>query len=476
MPKDKKSIALVNSENRQSFFFTYLASQGILRGQSFPLISGNGEFVGVLNTYYRENKEFNNRESRMLDMLAHIAADAIERISMEKALQQSERHALELVEELKKTDRTKNDFISVLAHELRNPLAALDSGLILLSASRDKSETENAKQIMRRQIDYLRGLVEDLLDMTRIAQNKLKLDKTKIDIGVIAQQAADDIRPQYEAKNVRLTEHIAPTPLYLDADALRMNQILENLLNNSLKFTDQRGSVTLSVFQESGQAVLRVADDGIGIRSEILPNIFDAYTQADQAHMRISGGLGLGLSIVKNITKLHGGTVEAFSEGPGTGAVFTVRLPLDSYDAPESEENAGGKQECASLKILIIEDNQALADIQSILFQHMGYLVETAHDGFEGIRKAITGVPDVILCDIGMPGISGYEVAQTLRMNPVLAQTVFVALTGYASEEEKKKALESGFTMHLSKPVNTAALERVFDEVAAKKRRSKSDD
>ena len=447
----------------------YLVDEGIQIIQFTPLVSSTGRLTGVLSTYHHEKKTFHDRELRMLDLLSHMAADAIERISMEKALMESEKHALALVEELKKTDKNKNKFISVLSHELRNPLAALDSGMMLLETTRDDSERNNAMVIMGRQIDYLRGLVDDLLDLTRISQNMLKLEKEKVDICQIVAHAAGDMRPQFKTKNIRLIENIQSNPIYIYADPLRITQVIENLLSNALKFTEDGGLVALYVSKEEDHATVSVADNGVGIRAEILPDIFEAFTRDDTALTITSWGLGLGLAIAKNIACLHGGNIEVRSEGVGKGAVFILHLPMLSDMNVKQSKTSRREQSGFPVNILIVEDNKSLAEIQSSLFKIMGHDVTTVHNGYEGIKEALEKRPDVILCDIGMPGLSGYDVAKSIRADARLDNTILIALTGYASETEKRLALESGFDMHLSKPVSMEVLEKIFSEAFKKK-------
>ncbi len=441
-----------------------LAEQ-IVSVQSTTMVSSAGNLLGVISTHYKTKHQFNERELRMFDLLARQAADVIERARMEKALQQSEQRALALVEELQKADQNKNDFISMLSHELRNPLAVIMAGVSLLELTDDSQKTRSTKEIMKRQSAQLCRLVDDLLDLTRINMNKIKLKSQRVELCKLVAEVVDDYKGQFEEKGIRLETDITPDPLFLDADAARLTQVIGNLLHNAVKFTKTGGAAILSVYKQEEQAVICVKDNGIGLNTEILLDVFQPFVQLDNSIDRSNGGLGLGLAIVKGMVELHGGSVSAFSEGVGKGTQFTVLLPI-SY----GEENDQGQKHSTGtpsrlFRILCIEDNTDFAEILCSMLEQFGHKAISARNGLDGIAKAKEFTPDVIFCDIGLPGINGYEVAKRIRSDPALAGVYMIGLTGYAGSKDIELAVNAGFNKHMSKPVDMNALNQVLAEV-----------
>lgn len=454
---------------RRSGLFTsedlkYLAGEEIRCVQSTPMFSSIGNLVGFLTTHYRSVHVFKERELRMLDLLARQSADVIERTRMEEALLRSEQQALAQAEELKGADRNKNEFISALSHELRNPLAAIVAGITLLDVAEDAGRKEKAKAIMRREVKQLCRLVDDLLELTRITRNKIELKKESMELKNLASTAAEDLNALFKEKGVTLETDISGEPLYILADPVRLTQSIGNLLHNALKFTDKGGRAALSVLEEDGEAVIRVTDNGIGIKSEFLPSLFEPFTQADHSLDRAYGGLGLGLSIAKGIAELHGGSISAASDGLGKGAEFTIRLPLGKGDT-DSDRKVRPDKEPRRLKILVIEDNRDLCEILCDMFEQMGHTAAASRNGIEGVAMVKDLKPDVLFCDIGLPGMNGYEVIREIREDANLRGLYAVALTGYAGSLDMKEALGSGFNLHVAKPVDMATLERILDQV-----------
>lgn len=308
------------------------SEEGVTDVRSTPLISSSGRITGVLNTYYADKKKFKERELRMLDMLARLAADTIERTLIDEALKEGERKARALVRELEEADRNKNTFLNVLSHELRNPLATIMTGISLIETTEDAGQATQAKQIMRRQSVQLCRLVDDLLDVTRIDQNKIRLKKQRIDINSIIYETAEDYMPRFLEKGVRLSVNVAAEPLCLEADPARITQAAANLLHNSLKFTDKDGFVEISVYRDKNEAVVSVKDSGAGLREDVLATLFRPFAQGDDSLAREGGGLGLGLSISKGIAQLHGGSISVRSEGVNKGSEFIMRLPAALSD------------------------------------------------------------------------------------------------------------------------------------------------
>ncbi len=387
-----------------------------------------------------------------------------ERKRTENALQKSEQKALALVEELEKADKNKNQFISILSHELRNPLAVITAGLSLLEAAKSNEQIAKTKKIIKRQTGQLTKLVDDLLDLTRMNQNKITLKNEWINLSDTVKNTALDHQSKYTEKDIILRTELPSEPVYLSADHIRITQCVGNLLQNALKFTPKTGEVVLSLETENGVAVIRVMDNGIGITPNLLAHIFEPFTQADTSLDRQNSGLGLGLPITKGITELHGGTAAAFSEGIGKGSLFTIRLPMTVRDAetqnPETMKNTG-----RTYKILLIDDNESLCDVLCSVFELIGHQAVAAHTGTNGIAEAKKTRPDIIFCDIGLPGLSGYEVAKILKADEELKSTFLIALTGYTGSEEIERTKAAGFDLHLAKPVDMALLSKILAEI-----------
>ncbi len=466
--KERKRVIVYDIQKSTSFSEIdkkIFLSENIRCVQSTPMFSGSGAFLGVLSTHYKEKHLFSGRELWMIDLLARQAADVIERLRIEDVLQQSEKRALELVEELKKADHNKNEFLSTLSHELRNPLAAIVAGISLMDISDDKLQIQNAKEIIKRQINQLCHLVDDLLELTRIIRNKIELKKEKVELLRLASKAAEDFKILFNEKGVALETHLPGGTLYLDADPVRITQAIGNLLQNALKFTDEGGKTILAVSEEKGRAVISVEDDGIGIKTEFLPNLFEPFMQANNSLERTSGGIGLGLSIVKGIAELHGGSVNVKSGGQGRGTKFYISLPVSNVPAEAESWQQPALAALRPLRILLIEDNRDFTEIMCSLLTQMGHDVAAVGSGVKGIEKAKSFEPDIIFCDIGLPGLNGFEVAKVLKSDAALKKVPIVALTGYAGYRDHALARDSGFDFHVAKPVNTDMLKKILSQV-----------
>ncbi len=379
--------------------------------------------------------------------------------SQKKAMQESEA----LVEELRKMDQNKNQFLSMLSHELRNPLASIIMSLSFLDQlpTYDK-QAQRAVKIAKRQGEQLTRLVDDLLDVTRITQNKIILKKERVELNRLVQQAAADYQGHFTEKEVALEIKLSYDPIYLEADSARLSQVIGNLLHNAAKFTSN-GDKTLVTVEKTQEAVITVQDTGRGIPSTILPNLFTPFVQVDNSLDRSSGGLGLGLAIVKGMVELHGGNVTAYSEGLGYGTQFTIRLPIISID--EEQKAEVNRASARSLRILVIDDIPDIVEILCSLLGHLGHETIGALNGPEGINKAKEFRPEVVICDIGLPGINGYEVARNFTSNKELKDTFLIALSGYAQPNDLERAREAGFKKHLAKPVDLNTLELTLAEV-----------
>jgi PAS domain S-box-containing protein len=443
---------------------------GIQGLQGTPLISSSGNIVGILITGYMTSHQFEERELRMLDLLARQAADTIERIRAEETIQESEKRALALVEELRKMDQNKNKFLNMLSHELRNPLASIMMSLSLQNQVPPGGQEDlKARKVMGRQTAHLSRLVDDLLDVSRITQNKITLKKERVELNQLVKPAVADYQASFTEKEVGLKIELTSDLLYLEADPARLTQVIGNLLHNATKFTSKGDQVLVKVCQDeiTQEAIIEVKDNGIGIIPELLLHLFEPFMQVDSTLDRSNGGLGLGLAIVKGMVELHDGSVSIFSEGLGKGTQLTIRLPLTAVEDGKKEQGPKtGGLSAITFRILIIDDIPDIAEILSSLLRYLGHEVITACSGPEGIAKAKEFHPEVVICDIGLPGMNGYEVAKSLRSDKELKDRYLIALSGYAQLEDLERSREAGFNTHLAKPVNLDTLEQVLAKLA----------
>ncbi|HET8542195.1 MAG TPA: ATP-binding protein [Anaeromyxobacter sp.] len=370
----------------------------------------------------------------------------------------TDRHAAE--QALREADRRKDEFLAVLSHELRNPLAPIVSGLeVIRRAPPGSGAVARARAVVDRQVRQLVRLVDDLLDVTRITRGKVSLRRARVDLVALVRHVCEDNAAMLADRDVALEVRVPDRPLWLDADPARISQIVGNLLHNAGKFTPSGGRVTVTAEERGGRAVVRVRDTGAGIAPAVLARLFQPFVQADDSLARSAGGLGLGLALVRGLAELHGGTARAESAGEGKGAEFTVELPLRpgaAAAARAAPAEAGPRR-----RVLVVEDQDDAAESLADVLRLAGHEVEVARDGADGIRRAKTSRPDAVLCDIGLPGMDGYEVARRLRADGH-AGTLLVALTGYALPEDLRRAREAGFDAHLTKPASPEDLEAVL--------------
>jgi PAS domain S-box-containing protein len=360
-------------------------------------------------------------------------------------------------------DRRKDEFLAMLSHELRSPLAPIKSAVEILSLGQGGAETAaKATGIIRRQVDHLVRLVDDLLDVARINRGKISLDPAPLELGAVLSSAIETTRPLLENKQLELQVALPPAPLWVRGDAVRLSQVFGNLLNNAAKFTSRGGRIALEAAPRGERAEVRITDSGIGIAPDVLPHVFDLFTQADHALDRSQGGLGIGLSLVRSIVTLHGGEVGAESGGLGAGSRFTVRLPLAAAPVVHAGDTPRQAARARSLHVLIVDDNPDSAEAMAMLIESQGHRVETAAQGDAALEKAAAVRPDVVLLDIGLPGMSGYDVARALRAMPSLAGSVLIAITGYGRDSDRDLAREAGFDHHLVKPADPEALLRII--------------
>jgi PAS domain S-box-containing protein len=373
-------------------------------------------------------------------------------------------------EALREADQRKDAFLATLAHELRNPLAPIRNAVqILRLAEGDRAITEQARQTIERQLQQMVRLVDDLLDLSRITRNLIELRKERVALADVVRSAVETSQPLIDAAGHDLVVTLPPQSVWLNADLVRMAQVVANLLNNAAKYTPERGRIWLTAERHENELVVRVRDTGIGIKLETLPHIFDMFTQVDTSRERSRGGLGIGLTLVKSLVEMHGGSVRAASAGPGQGSEFTVRLPVAAaVEAPRRDGKAGdpSNTKAPSRRILVVDDNWDAAQSLGMLLKIMGHEVRTAYDGAGGLEVVRTFRPDVALLDIGMPGMNGYELARRLRAQDDLRGMILVAVTGWGQEEDRLRSREAGFDLHLTKPADLAALEGLLSSLS----------
>lgn len=377
----------------------------------------------------------------------------------------SERKALE--QALDEANRRKDEFLAVLSHELRNPLTPIRTSLHVMGKVEPGSERDRRmREVIARQVTHLARLVDDLLDVTRIGRGRVQLRRERLDLAQLLERTVEDHRQAFEAAGVRLERGAGPGPALLSADPTRVAQIVGNLLSNALKFTPRGGTVRVALRREGDVAVLEVEDDGVGIAREMLGRLFEPFSQADRTLERARGGLGLGLALVKGLAELHGGTASADSAGPGRGAAFAVRLPLEA--AQQARQRPRPDRRPRPRRVLIVEDNRDAAESLKEALVLDGHEVRVAYDGPAGICCARESPPEVVLCDVGLPGMDGYEVARLLRSDEALRRCTLVALTGYARPEDKERAARAGFHLHLAKPPSMDELAEILANAAAR--------
>ncbi|BDG09541.1 hybrid sensor histidine kinase/response regulator [Anaeromyxobacter paludicola] len=407
--------------------------------------------------------------TRQADGVAVFVLDLTAEKEARRALEESEARYRTLAGELESVDRRKDEFLSVLSHELRNPLAPIRNAVYLLNrgAAADPARLERMLGVIDRQVEHLARMVDDLLDVTRITRGRVELRREPLELGALVRRAGEDHRAMAEQAGLELRIEAPGEPLWVDADPTRIAQIAGNLLQNAVKFSKSGGAVTLSLARAGDGAELRVRDTGAGIEPELLARVFQPFVQAERTLARSAGGLGLGLALVKGLAEMHGGRVAAASAGPGMGAEFTVWLPLSAPAAARAEAALADTAAPRRLRVLVVEDNRDVADSLVELVEAFGHEVRLAHAGPDALAEARAAPPDVLLCDIGLPGMSGYEVASAFRADPALRGARLVAVSGYAQPEDRRRAAEAGFDEHVAKPPDPAALERLLARVAA---------
>ncbi|MCY1060263.1 response regulator [Nannocystis sp. SCPEA4] len=392
-----------------------------------------------------------------------LNAEVAERQRAEEALRRSH-------ERLREADRQKDEFLAMLAHELRNPLAPIHSAVELMALKEIADpEVRWCRDVIERQTEQLHRLVDDLLDVSRITQGKIKLQSAPLEVSAVISRALETTRPLIERRRHQLSVSVPEAPIWIEGDRTRLTQVVGNLLNNAAKYTPEGGQIRLTVelagAGAEAQVLIRVSDSGTGISNEMLPKVFELFTQVDRTVHQAQGGLGIGLALVRRLVELHGGSVAAHSDGPGSGSEFVVRLPLLRQETVAPASPTAGDAAAPGLtarRVLVVDDNVDAALSLAGLLKVSGNIVETAYDGQQGIDAADRFRPEVVFLDLGMPKIDGFGAASWIRSQPWAEDVLLVAVTGWGQEDVRTRTQESGFDAHLVKPVNFAKLSRVL--------------
>lgn len=371
-----------------------------------------------------------------------------------------------LLEQLEESVDRRDEFLAMLGHELRNPLAAISNAISVLKRLNVDHHPLflTTRNILERQMQHLSCLLNDLLDVSRVTQGKISLRLENVDLAAVISNALQGVRPLVEQRGHKLQVQLPSQPIYLKGDPTRLAQLLSNLLSNAAKYTEPGGSINLSTAQIADQIEIRVQDTGVGMTPELITRIFDLFAQAERSLDRSQGGLGVGLTVARRLVELHGGTIEATSPGPGCGSEFIVRLPtrIEQSEPSSNHELTPVAKSKKSSCILVVDDNKDAVRALAMLLEILDYQVHSAYDGIEALEVAYQHHPDVMLLDLGLPGIDGYELARRFRADPTFAESRLIAITGYGGEENRQLALAAGFDCHLTKPVDLALLQEVI--------------
>jgi len=418
-----------------------------------PLMSNN-LLLGTLSFASRTRDQFDPNELSVLQTISHYVAVAYERLG--------------LMNKLRDSDRRKNEFLAMLSHELRNPLAPILNAVELLRLKRGEGGIQQqADTIIERQVGQLVHLVDDLLEVSRISTGRIHLKLEQLDLRVIAECGVETVRLFVEQRRHILALNLPASPIWIDGDSTRLEQVVVNLLNNAAKYTDEGGHIWLRLHQDGNEAVLQVRDSGVGIGPELMPHIFDMFTQAERSLAHSHGGLGIGLALVQRLVEMHGGKVEAHSV-LGQGSEFVVRLPVMLTAKPPPPLTEKATPTGPSLRVLVVDDNVDMVTSLAILLRTAGHDVQSAHDGPTGLKAALDYRPDVALLDIGLPRLDGFELAKRMRQYPILQKVVLVAMTGYGKESDRQRSQKAGFDHYLVKPTKFEKVQEILASVPKK--------
>jgi signal transduction histidine kinase/DNA-binding response OmpR family regulator len=452
-PEEQDEVIVADTEADPHFAPYRPAARlaGYRAAHTVPLLTRGGEVLGTVAAFFRQPHRPSSREIRLVQLYTRQAAQALDNAWLYREIQEA--------------NRRKDEFLAMLAHELRNPLAPILNAMHILRLGHGNGPAlEQTRGMIERQVRNMVRLVDDLLDVSRITRGKIQLRKEIVDLPQAIARAVESTTPLLEARGHQLNVTLPPECLRLEADPTRLEQILANLLSNAAKYTEPGGRIELAAERGGDDVVLRVKDSGIGIAAEMLPHIFDLFMQAEGSLDRSQGGLGIGLTLVRRLVEMHGGRVQAFSDGLGQGSEFVVRLPALKEPSPKMLEPVTRARQAPArpMRVLVVDDNKDAAESLAILLGLEGHQVRICYDGPAALTCGGPWRPEVVLLDIGLPGIDGYEVARRLRAQDGTTGVLLVAITGYGQEEDRRRALEAGFDRHLTKPVDLTELRELL--------------
>ena len=454
--KELWEIGLFSDKSANEAAFRELQQHGYIRYDHLPLKTKSGKTAEVefVSNIYQVDHQL-------------VAQCNIRDISDRSRLEQQTKEQAEALVDL---HRRKDEFLAMLSHELRNPLAPIMNAVQLLRLQRDETGLQQqARTIIERQLGQLVHLVDDLLEVSRISTGRIHLHREQLDMRVIVEHAVETVRPLIDQRGHTLVMRLPLSPIWVDGDSTRLEQVVVNLLNNAAKYTNDRGHIWIGLKQEGNEAVLQARDSGVGIAPEIMPHIFDLFTQAERSLARSQGGLGIGLALVQRLVEMHGGKVAAYS-ALGQGSEFVVRLPvvLPPEPQPSVLPAINANSTGPALRVLVVDDNVDSAQTLAMLLTESGYDVRTALDGPTAVDTALDYRPGVVLLDIGLPGLDGFEVAKRMRQQPILQDVVLVAMTGYGRDSDRQRGRDAGFDHHLVKPARLEHLLEILATVSKK--------
>jgi PAS domain S-box-containing protein len=462
--RSRERVIIEDVEQEESYrpYLALARAAGYRAVVSTPLIGFDGTVLGAITTHTHDVRRPTPQDLSRLDLYLRQASDFIQRCKIDQVMRQNELA-------LREADRRKDEFLALLAHELRNPLAPIRYALAAAKKpGRTREQQRRAEEIIERQIAHMSRLLDDLLDISRITHGTLALQRSRAELTLVIGAALETARPMIEAKHHTLSLDLPRHPVQLEADAVRLAQVFANLLINAAKYTDRGGQLQLRAREEGGEVIVVVRDNGIGIAPEMMPRLFTLFTQGRATQGRSQEGLGVGLALVRGLVELHGGRVEAHSDGPGRGSEFTVRLPVGAAVTETPAAEAATEETAGSaLRVLIVDDSRDAADTCATLLELSGHRVQTAYSGRRALEVAETFRPHVLLLDIGLPDIDGYQLARTIRSAPWGRRTQLVAVSGWGQEEDRRRALEVGFDHHLTKPVAAEELDGLLRALGA---------
>ena len=425
-----------------------------------PVLSRNGTVLGGLFFGHPEPGVFTERAERLVAGIAAQAAIAIDNAQLHE-------QRLQLIDRLREADRAKDEFLATLSHELRNPLAPLRNALELLRQPGAPADAAGLHALMERQVGQLMRLVDDLMELSRVTRGSFALRRERVELQAVVRAALETSAPLIGAAGHALEVSLPEAPAVLDGDPVRLTQIFANLLNNAAKYTAPGGRISVCARPDGDGVLVEVSDTGQGIAATDLPRLFDPFTQGERAARRSQGGLGIGLSLVRRLAEMHGGSVGAESAGPGRGSRFSVRLPLAApAPRPAAPPVPAPAPRLAAERVLVVDDNRDAAESLAAILRTLGADAAVAHDGPAALDAFASYRPDAVILDIGMPAMSGYDVARAIRAHPLGRRTPIIALTGWGQEEDRRRAQEAGFDHHLIKPADIDALRRLLSRPA----------